>query len=98
MDDDLSNVKGVYDHLADIQLVDCREQNEWDAGRVDGAVHIPLNTLMAGGGPALDPSKPVAVRRTTSWAGWRLGSPPGFPSKRPTAQPAASPEGDLHRR
>jgi rhodanese-related sulfurtransferase len=61
MDEDLSNVKGVSDRLADIQLVDCREQYEWDAGRVDGAVHIPLNTLMAGGGPSLDPSKPVAV-------------------------------------
>jgi len=61
MDDDLSNVKGVYDHLADVQLVDCREQNEWDAGRVEGAIHIPLNTLMSGTGPALDPSKPVAV-------------------------------------
>jgi rhodanese-related sulfurtransferase len=61
MDDDLSNVKGVYDHLAEIQLVDCREQNEWDAGRVEGAIHIPLNTLMSGTGPALDPSKPVAV-------------------------------------
>jgi len=61
MDDVLSNVKGVYDHLADLQLVDCREQNEWDAGRVEGAIHIPLNTLMAGTGPALDPKKPVAV-------------------------------------
>ena len=61
MDDDLANVKGVYDRLADIQLVDCREQHEWDAGRVDGAIHVPLNTLMAGGGPTLDPSKPVAV-------------------------------------
>ena len=61
MDDVLSNVKGVFDHLADIQLVDCREQYEWDAGRVEGAIHIPLNTLMSGTGPALDPSKPVAV-------------------------------------
>jgi len=61
MHDDLSNVKGVYDHLADIQLVDCREQNEWDAGRVEGAIHIPLNTLMSGTGPTLDPSKPVAA-------------------------------------
>ena len=42
MDDDLSNVKGVYDRLADIQLVDCREPYEWEAGRVEGAIHIPL--------------------------------------------------------
>ena len=61
MNDDLTNVKGVYDRLDQIQLVDCREQYEWDAGRVDGAIFIPLNTLMAGAGPELDRSEPVAV-------------------------------------
>jgi rhodanese-related sulfurtransferase len=61
MNEDLENVKGVYDRLDEIQLVDCREQYEWDAGRVEGAIFIPLNTLMAGAGPELDPSKPIAV-------------------------------------
>ncbi len=61
MNEDLENVKGVYDRLDGIQLVDCREQYEWDAGRVEGAIHIPLNTLMAGAGPELDASKPIAV-------------------------------------
>jgi rhodanese-related sulfurtransferase len=61
MNEDLENVKGVYDRLDQIQLVDCREQYEWDAGRVDAAIHIPLNTLMAGAGPELDRAKPVAV-------------------------------------
>jgi rhodanese-related sulfurtransferase len=61
MNEDLENVKGVHDRLQEIQLVDCREQYEWDAGRVDGAIHIPLNALMAGAGPELDPSEPVAV-------------------------------------
>jgi rhodanese-related sulfurtransferase len=61
MNEDLENVKGVYDRLDQIQLVDCREQYEWDAGRVGGAIFIPLNALMAGGGPELDPSKPIAV-------------------------------------
>jgi rhodanese-related sulfurtransferase len=61
MNEDLTNVKGVYDRLDQIQLVDCREPYEWDAGRVDGAIHIPLKALMAGSGPALDPSKPIAV-------------------------------------
>jgi rhodanese-related sulfurtransferase len=61
MNEDLTNVKGVHDRLDEIQLVDCREQYEWDAGRVEGAVHIPLNTLMAGTGPELDRAKPVAV-------------------------------------
>ena len=60
MNEDLSDVKAVHDRLDDIQLVDCREPYEWEAGRVDGAVHIPLNTIMAGGAD-LDQSTPVAV-------------------------------------
>ena len=58
---DLTSVKGVHEQLDQIQLVDCREPYEWNAGRVEGAIHIPLNSLMAGGGPPLDQSKPVAV-------------------------------------
>jgi rhodanese-related sulfurtransferase len=61
MSEDLTNVKGVYEHLGEVQLVDCREQYEWVAGRIASAIHIPLNTIMAGAGPELDPKKPVAV-------------------------------------
>ncbi|MGX6448256.1 rhodanese-like domain-containing protein [Patulibacter sp. S7RM1-6] len=28
-----------------VQLVDVREQEEWDAGRIAGAVHVPLSQL-----------------------------------------------------
>jgi rhodanese-related sulfurtransferase len=58
---DLSTPRGVFDHLSDIQLVDCREQYEWDAGRVEGATHIPLNSIMTGAGADLDHDKPIAV-------------------------------------
>jgi rhodanese-related sulfurtransferase len=59
---DLSTVEGVHESLGDIQLVDCREQYEWDAGRIAGALHIPLNDVMAGvGADVLDLAKPVAV-------------------------------------
>jgi rhodanese-related sulfurtransferase len=59
---DLSTVEGVHESLDDIQLVDCREQYEWDAGRIAGALHIPLNDVMAGAGTdVLDLAKPVAV-------------------------------------
>ena len=59
---DLSTVEGVHESQADIQLVDCREQYEWDAGRIQGALHIPLNDVMAGvGTDVLDLAKPVAV-------------------------------------
>lgn len=30
-----------------VQLVDVREQDEWDAGRIEGAVHVPLSQLGA---------------------------------------------------
>ena len=61
MSEHLTNVKGVFDRLGQIQLVDCREPYEWEAGRVEGAVHIPLNTIMAGGGEDLDKGRSVAV-------------------------------------
>ena len=57
----LTTPRGTYKRLDDIQLVDCREQYEWDAGRVEGAIHLPLNAIMAGAGSDLDASKPVVV-------------------------------------
>ena len=58
---ELNHPKGVHKRLDDIQLLDCREPYEWEAGRVEGAIHIPLNTIMSGGGSELDPGKPVVV-------------------------------------
>lgn len=59
---DLTTVEGVHESLGDVQLVDCREQYEWDAGRITGALHIALNDVMAGvGTDVLDIAKPVAV-------------------------------------
>jgi rhodanese-related sulfurtransferase len=31
----------------EIQIVDVREDDEWAAGRIDGALHIPLAQLPA---------------------------------------------------
>jgi rhodanese-related sulfurtransferase len=61
MSEHLTSVKGVHDRLDQVQLIDCRERYEWEAGRVQGAVHIPLNDIMAGAGADLDTAKPVAV-------------------------------------
>jgi rhodanese-related sulfurtransferase len=58
---DLTAAAGVAEHLDEIQLVDCRELYEWAAGRIEGAVHIPLNSIMAGVTGNLDPEKPVVV-------------------------------------
>jgi rhodanese-related sulfurtransferase len=57
----LTDVKGVFQRLGEIQLVDCREPYEWEAGRIEGALHIPLNSIMAGAGSDLDTDKPVVV-------------------------------------
>ena len=61
MSDDLTTPRGTFERLKKIQLVDCREQYEWDAGRVEGAIHLPLNAIMAGAGADLDTAKPVVV-------------------------------------
>ena len=58
---DLSTSRGVYEQRDEIQIVDVREQMEWDAGRIEGSRHIPLNQLMAGAGDDLDPATPVVV-------------------------------------
>lgn len=42
----------------DIQLVDVREPAEWEAGRIAGAVHIPLGEL-GQRARALDPARPI---------------------------------------
>lgn len=55
----------VHDRLSDVQIVDVREKPEWEAGRIEGSVHIPLSELMAGRLESLDPGRPVvAVCRT----------------------------------
>ena len=61
MIEELSTPRGTFEHLNEVQLVDCRERYEWEAGRVEGAIHLPLNAIMAGGGSDLDNSKPVVV-------------------------------------
>ncbi len=37
--------KTVHANRQDIQVLDVREDDEWTAGRIDGAVHIPLGEL-----------------------------------------------------
>jgi rhodanese-related sulfurtransferase len=59
---------------ADVVVLDVREDHEWAAGHIDGAVHIPLGHLPARVGE-LDPSTPTFVvchlggrsARATAW-------------------------------
>jgi adenylyltransferase/sulfurtransferase len=41
-------------------LLDCREANEWQFNRIEGAVHIPLMQIPARAGE-LDPAKDIVV-------------------------------------
>lgn len=59
---------------ADLVVLDVREQHEWDAGHIDGAVHIPMSQLQNRVGE-LDPATHTVVvchmggrsARVTSW-------------------------------
>ena len=56
-----------------IQLVDVREPHEWEAGRVEGARHVPLADLTAAA-ESIDPARPVVfvcrVGARSSMAAW----------------------------
>ncbi len=39
------DTKTVHANRQDLQVLDVREDDEWTAGRIDGAVHIPLGEL-----------------------------------------------------
>jgi rhodanese-related sulfurtransferase len=58
---DLTTTAGLSDHLAEVQIVDCREPYEWVAGRIEGSIHLPLNSILAGATGELDASKTTVV-------------------------------------
>ena len=60
-DTDLTSCRIVWERRDDVQILDVREQWEWDAGHIDGAVHIPLNDVLAGKTAGLDPALPVVA-------------------------------------
>lgn len=60
-DADLTTPAGVEARRDEIQILDVREQDEWDAGYIPGSVHIPLNALMNGAMEGLEPGRPVVV-------------------------------------
>jgi rhodanese-related sulfurtransferase len=61
--------KAVAERLDELQLIDVREPEEWEAGRIDGALHIPLSELN-GRIDEIDQSRPlVAVCRSGARSG-----------------------------
>ncbi len=57
---DLTRARDVFDHIDEVQIVDVREPYEWQAGRIESAAHIPLNSLMGGAGE-FDKARPVVA-------------------------------------
>jgi rhodanese-related sulfurtransferase len=58
---DLTTSRGLAEHLDEVQVVDCREPYEWVSGRIEGSIHLPLNTILAGATGELDPGKTTVV-------------------------------------
>jgi rhodanese-related sulfurtransferase len=50
----------VKARLDEIQLVDVRLDEEWNAGHIEGAIHIPLDSLSSHA-DEIDRSKPVVL-------------------------------------
>jgi rhodanese-related sulfurtransferase len=44
----VATVADVYERKDDVQILDVREPYEWEAGHVEGSVHVPLAQVMAG--------------------------------------------------
>ena len=44
MSDEVS-VTEAYERREEVLFLDVREQHEWDAGHIDGAVHVPMGEL-----------------------------------------------------
>ena len=40
---DVAELKAKLDNKDNFQLIDCREQNEWDEAHIDGATLVPLS-------------------------------------------------------
>lgn len=68
----------VADLPTDAVLLDCREDEEWHAGHIDGAVHLPMNEIpnrLSDGHEALSPDRRIVVvckmgGRSAHVAGW----------------------------
>lgn len=61
--------KTVHDRRDEVQVLDVREPDEWAAGRIDGAHHVPLGELADRTGE-LDRDRPVV---TVCRSGGRAG-------------------------
>lgn len=58
---DLTTPRGLAERLDEVHVVDVREQDEWDAGHIEGSAHIPLQQLMTGHVEGLPTDRPIVA-------------------------------------
>jgi rhodanese-related sulfurtransferase len=58
---ELTPPREAHERKDQVQLLDVREDWEWDAGHIEGATHIPLNRVLEGATEELDPDRPVVI-------------------------------------
>jgi rhodanese-related sulfurtransferase len=51
----------AFERRNEAQFLDVREPYEWEEGRIEGAVHIPLQQVLDGRTEGLDPDRPVVI-------------------------------------
>lgn len=61
--------KTAYESRDNLTILDVREQDEWDAGHIDGAVHIPMGELQARQDEIPQQQKIVTVCRSGARSG-----------------------------
>jgi hydroxyacylglutathione hydrolase len=54
-------VEQLHERRDELQVLDVREQTEWDAGHIPGSVHVPYHGLTSGLPTTLDEDAPIAV-------------------------------------
>lgn len=61
METDLTMPRGVAERKDEVQIVDVRELGEWNAGYIEGSVHLPLDALLHGRMEGIESDKPVVA-------------------------------------
>jgi rhodanese-related sulfurtransferase len=58
----MASAREAYERKDEVQILDVREPYEWEAGHVEGSVHLPLAQVMAGRTEDdVAPDRPVLV-------------------------------------
>ncbi len=54
-------LKSLFESNSDVVVLDCREQWEFEAARIENSRHIPMNDIPARFNQELDPEKHIVV-------------------------------------